>query len=120
MGCSGIAYEHFIIHELKPIIDHRYRTLPNKENTGLLGSSAAALCTLHMGMRNPDVFGKLIMMSPFYVDVQLDETSESGLLEEKNVSLARRGTRRSNVDGYWRYRRSVSTFSGQKGSSSIT
>ncbi|MGN7411084.1 alpha/beta hydrolase [Paenibacillus sp. SAF-068] len=81
VGCSGMAYEHFIIHELKPIIDLRYRTLPDKENTGLLGSSAAALCTLHMGMRHPDVFGKLIMMSPFYTDVQLDETSESGLLE---------------------------------------
>lgn len=87
VGCSGIAYEHFIIHELKPIIDHRYRTLPDKSNTGLLGSSAAALCTLHMGMRNPDVFGKLIMMSPFYVDVQLDDTSESGLLEENMYRL---------------------------------
>ncbi|MEO2205408.1 alpha/beta hydrolase-fold protein [Paenibacillus pabuli] len=87
VGCSGTAYEHFIIHELKPLIDHRYRTLPDKSNTGLLGSSAAALCTLHMGMRNPEVFGKLIMMSPFLVDVQLDEWSDSGLLEEAMYRL---------------------------------
>ncbi|WJH31218.1 alpha/beta hydrolase-fold protein [Paenibacillus sp. CC-CFT742] len=87
VGCSGVAYEHFIIHELKPLIDHRYRTLPDKSNTGLLGSSAAALCTLHMGMRNPEVFGKLVMMSPFLVDVQLDEMSDSGLLEEAMYRL---------------------------------
>lgn len=87
VGCSGVAYEHFIIHELKPLMDQRYRTLPDKSNTGLLGSSAAALCTLHMGMRNPDIFGKLIMMSPFYVDVQLHEAADSGLQEENMYRL---------------------------------
>lgn len=82
VGCSGLDYEHFIIHELKPFIDEHYRTLPDKDNTGLLGSSAAALSTFHIGTRHPEIFGKLIMLSPFFVDVQLDETSESRLQEE--------------------------------------
>lgn len=84
IGGSGIEYEQFIIDELKPMIDQRYRTKRDRDNTGLLGSSAAALCTLHIGMRHPNVFGKLIMMSPYFVDAQLDEQAENGL-REKNM-----------------------------------
>ncbi|WP_440116598.1 alpha/beta hydrolase [Paenibacillus sp. QZ-Y1] len=87
VGCSGLDYEHFILHELKPFIDEHYRTLPDKDNTGLLGSSAAALSTFHIGTRHPDIFGKLIMLSPFFVDVQLDEMSESRLREENMVLI---------------------------------
>ncbi|MBB6022967.1 enterochelin esterase-like enzyme [Paenibacillus sp. JGP012] len=84
LGGSGREYEHFIIQELKPMIDRRYRTKRDRDNTGLLGSSAAALCNLHIGMHHPDVFGKLIMMSPYFVDAQLDEQAENGL-REKNM-----------------------------------
>ncbi|MGQ8875388.1 alpha/beta hydrolase [Paenibacillus sp. TSA_86.1] len=87
IGGSGKEYEHFIIHELKPMIDRQYRTQRDRDNTGLLGSSAAALCTLHIGMRHPDVFGKLIMMSPYFVDVQLDEQAEFGLREKNTYRL---------------------------------
>ncbi|GGH69689.1 hypothetical protein GCM10008014_53380 [Paenibacillus silvae] len=87
MEGSGMEYEHFIIHELKPMMDQRYRTLRDRDNTALLGSSAAALCTLHIGMRHPDVFGKLIMMSPYFVDVQLDEQAENGLREKAMYRL---------------------------------
>lgn len=87
LGGSGIEYEHFIIHELKPMIDRQYRTQRDRDNTGLLGSSAAALCTLHIGMRHPDVFGKLIMMSPYFVDAQLDEQASNGLREKDMYRL---------------------------------
>ncbi|MWC29874.1 alpha/beta hydrolase [Paenibacillus sp. MMS18-CY102] len=80
--CSGIEYEDFIVHDLKPYIDERFRTLTDSANTALIGSSAGALSTYHTGFRHPDVFGKLIMLSPYFVKAQLDDTAETKLREE--------------------------------------
>lgn len=41
--CVGELYEHFLIEELKPIVDRAFRTLPDADHTALMGSSAAAL-----------------------------------------------------------------------------
>ena len=106
LGGSGSEYEHFIIQELKPMIDGRYRTKRDRDNTGLLGSSAAALCNLHIGMHRPDVFGKLIMMSPYFVDAQLDEQAANGL-HEKHVPTTGYYSRCENVGGHRRHRRIV-------------
>ncbi|EFM12181.1 putative esterase [Paenibacillus curdlanolyticus YK9] len=81
--CSGLDYEDFLVHDLKPHIDEHFRTLSDPANTGLIGSSAGALSTYHTGFRRPDVFGKLIMLSPYFVKAQLDETSETKLREEE-------------------------------------
>ncbi|MFD2334427.1 alpha/beta hydrolase [Cohnella sp. GCM10020058] len=80
--CAGLDYEDFVVNEVKPYIDARFRTLPDPVNTGLLGSSAGGLCTYHMGFRHPDVFGKLMMLSPYFVKAQLDDSTPSGLREE--------------------------------------
>ncbi|WP_080832832.1 alpha/beta hydrolase [Cohnella massiliensis] len=82
IACSGLDYEHFLIHDLKPYIDRRFRTLTDPGNTGLIGSSAGGLSTYHTGFRNPDVFGKLIMLSPYFVKAWLDETGKPNLCEE--------------------------------------
>lgn len=82
IACTGLDYEHFIIRDLKPYIDRRFRTLPDPANTGLIGSSAGGLSTYHIGFRNPDVFGKLIMLSPYFVKAWLDENGEAKLGEE--------------------------------------
>lgn len=81
--CAGLDYEDFVVSEVKPYIDARFRTLPDPVNTGLLGSSAGGLCTYHMGFRRPDVFGKLMMLSPYFVKAQLDDDAPSGLREER-------------------------------------
>lgn len=83
LGCSGLAYEDFIVRELKPYIDSRFRTKTGPEHTALLGSSAGGLSTYHIGFRHPDVFGKLIMMSPYFVKAGLDESKPGTLVEEK-------------------------------------
>lgn len=67
--CVGDRYEYFLIHELKPYIDRVFRTLPGPEHTALMGSSAAGVATYNIGLRNPDVFGMLGMLSPFFVQV---------------------------------------------------
>jgi predicted alpha/beta superfamily hydrolase len=53
-----------IIDELKPFIDSEYRTLDTPENTALGGSSLGGLVTLYIGLRHPEIFGKLAAMSP--------------------------------------------------------
>jgi predicted alpha/beta superfamily hydrolase len=58
------SYGRFLIEELKPYIDTRYRTKPEAEFTGLGGSSLGALLTLSLGLWFPNVFTRLIVMSP--------------------------------------------------------
>ncbi|WP_168119500.1 alpha/beta hydrolase-fold protein [Paenibacillus sp. HB172176] len=83
IACSGMAYEHFIIHELKPYIDNNYLTLRDAANTALMGASAGGLSTYHIGFRNPQCFGMLMLLSPYFIKASLDETSQTGLIEEK-------------------------------------
>jgi predicted alpha/beta superfamily hydrolase len=63
-GGQARFYAAMIVEELKPFIDARYRTLSNPRNTGMGGSSLGGLVTLYIGMRHPDVFGKLAVLSP--------------------------------------------------------
>lgn len=57
-------YGRFLINELKPFIDARYRTLTGPEYTGLGGSSLGGLATIALGLWHPNVFGRLAVMSP--------------------------------------------------------
>ena len=63
---KGLArkYARFLIDELKPYIDRKYRTSPDAEFTGLGGSSLGGLVTLTIGILYPHVFSRLIVMSP--------------------------------------------------------
>jgi len=57
-------YGHFLIEELKPYIDKQYRTKREAEFTGLGGSSLGGILTLSLGLWFPNVFTRLIAMSP--------------------------------------------------------
>src|SRR6266480_3560656 len=63
---KGLArrYGHFLMDELKPYIDRKYRTNPGPEFTGLGGSSLGGLVTLAIGILYPHAFRRLIVMSP--------------------------------------------------------
>ena len=63
-GGGAAAYGQLLVKELKPFIDSRYRTLPEAHSTGLGGSSLGALVSLYLGLKHPDVFGRLAVMSP--------------------------------------------------------
>lgn len=51
------AYLRFIVEELKPFIDARYRTLPGPGDTLVMGSSMGGLASLYALARFPGVFG---------------------------------------------------------------
>jgi predicted alpha/beta superfamily hydrolase len=62
-GMAGM-YGRFLITELKPFIDRKYRTKPEAEFTGLGGSSLGGLATLAIGIIFSETFNRLIVMSP--------------------------------------------------------
>lgn len=63
-GGRADAYARMLIEELKPFIDRNYRTLPQREFTGLGGASLGGLLSLYLGLKRHDVFSRLAVMSP--------------------------------------------------------
>ena len=63
-GGRGDDYLDFIVNTLKPMIDERYRTLPDTASTGIVGSSLGGLLSLYAFFRQPARFGFAGVMSP--------------------------------------------------------
>ena len=63
-GGKGDETGRMLVEELKPFIDREYRTLTDAAHTGLGGTSLGGLIALHIGLRHPQTFGKLAVMSP--------------------------------------------------------
>ncbi len=61
---KGNFYIQFMIEKLIPYINGHYRTLTDFDNTGIGGSSMGGLISLHAGLSNPGVFGKMMIFSP--------------------------------------------------------
>jgi len=51
-------YLEFIVKELKPLIDNKFRTLPDAEHTAIIGSSMGGLISLYAIAQYPTIFGK--------------------------------------------------------------
>lgn len=63
---EGKEYMAFIVNQIKPYIDSTYRTLPNRENTAIMGSSLGALISHYAIFEYPNVFSKAGILSPSY------------------------------------------------------
>jgi predicted alpha/beta superfamily hydrolase len=63
-GGRADLYGRLLVEELKPFIDSQYRTLRGPKETGLGGSSLGGLVSLYLGLKYPQVFGKLAVVSP--------------------------------------------------------
>jgi enterochelin esterase-like enzyme len=57
-------WEGFISHDLVTYIDSHYRTIPDRMSRGLAGHSMGGYGTVRIGMKHPEVFGSLYIMSP--------------------------------------------------------
>lgn len=60
----GRLYMNWLIHELKPYIDANYRTLPDRENTFIAGSSMGGLMALYAVSCYNKVFQRAACLSP--------------------------------------------------------
>ncbi len=67
---EGRAYTDFIVKVLKPLIDGRYRTLPDRAHTAIMGSSMGGLASHYAIARYPQVFSKAGVFSPAYWTAQ--------------------------------------------------
>ena len=63
-GGRGPLYARFVLEEVKPFIDGRYRTRPERRNTAVAGSSMGGLISLSMAREHPDRFGLCGVASP--------------------------------------------------------
>jgi S-formylglutathione hydrolase FrmB len=57
-------FERFIAHDVVAYIDDHYRTIPERASRGLVGHSMGGYGAARIGMKHPDVFGSLYIMSP--------------------------------------------------------
>lgn len=63
---KGEAFADFVVNTLKPIIDSMYRTLPQREFTGIAGSSMGGVESMYMVVKYNNVFSKAGIFSPAF------------------------------------------------------
>jgi enterochelin esterase-like enzyme len=86
-------FEKFISHDVVTYIDAHYRTLANRENRGLVGHSMGGYGASRIGMKHPDVFGSLYIMSPCCMSArpagppELEKTLEAVKTPEDSAKL---------------------------------
>src|SRR5581483_3479081 len=57
-------FERFISHDVVVYIDAHYRTIPKRTSRGLAGHSMGGYGATRIGMKHPDVFSSVYIMSP--------------------------------------------------------
>lgn len=65
-AAEGKQYTDFIVGTLKPAIDAKYRTLPDRAHTAIMGSSMGGLASHYAIAQYPQVFSKAGVFSPAY------------------------------------------------------
>ena len=61
------GYLRFLVEELKPAIDARFRTLPDRTDTFVMGSSMGGLISLYAIEQYPEVFGGAGCLSTHWI-----------------------------------------------------
>jgi len=89
-------FESFIAHDLVEYIDAHYRTIPDRTSRGLVGHSMGGYGASRIGMKHPDVFGALYIMSPCCLSpmagggpVPADQMKERAIAGEKKAAAAK-------------------------------
>ena len=75
----GDAYLKFLVYELKPFIDERYKPLTDREHTFIMGSSMGGLISLYALCEYPQVFGGAACLSTHLSMDNLSLGQNSGL-----------------------------------------
>lgn len=74
-------WETFVTHELVSYIDTHYRTLASRESRGLTGHSMGGYGTIRLGMKYPQVYSSIYLLSPCCMSTMINDNA--GLI--KNV-----------------------------------
>jgi predicted alpha/beta superfamily hydrolase len=76
-------YLKFIVDELKPFIDSTFKTLTNKENTFIAGSSMGGLISMYAICSYPNIFGAAACLSTHWIGSLQRNTPEIPLAFQK-------------------------------------
>jgi S-formylglutathione hydrolase FrmB len=57
-------FESYVARDVVAYVDAHYRTIPERRSRGLVGHSMGGYGATRIGMKHPDVFGSLYIMSP--------------------------------------------------------
>jgi enterochelin esterase-like enzyme len=97
-------FESFVAHDLVEYIDAHYRTIPRRESRGLVGHSMGGYGATRIGIKHPDVFGSLYIMSPCCLANMAgggpgtpEEQKEHALAFEKTVASAKSPAEAANL-----------------------
>jgi enterochelin esterase-like enzyme len=89
-------FEKFIWRDVVAYIDAHYRTIPNRASRGLVGHSMGGYGASRIGMKHPEVFGALYIMSPCCMSSMVgggpgsaDQIKERAIASEKKVAAAK-------------------------------
>ncbi|MBN2113655.1 MAG: alpha/beta hydrolase [Acidimicrobiia bacterium] len=74
---AGRAYLRFLVEDLKPLVDRRYRTRPGRESTAVMGSSMGGLISLLAVFLHGGVFGGAGCLSPAFPDTLCEQVAAS-------------------------------------------
>ena len=69
-------WETYVARDLVAYIDGHYRTIPNRASRGLAGHSMGGYGAVRIGMKRPDVFSSLYLMSSCCLTAQLNPRPE--------------------------------------------
>lgn len=105
IGGEGVRYGQFLVDTLKPLIDQKYRTLPDRENTGVAGSSMGGFISLYLGAEYPEVFSKIGAFSTaaWFADRALEEhlnKVDKSLRTRWYLDIGTEETSNQNVEGF--------------------
>jgi predicted alpha/beta superfamily hydrolase len=86
---EGKKYGDFLVDELKPMIDSKYRTLSDRDHSWLMGSSMGAIISVALVWKYPNVFSAAAAVSlpPFVMNGALNKTISSSPLPELPIRI---------------------------------
>lgn len=95
---QGKQYLKFITETLKPFVDTNFRTKPERQHTGIGGSSMGGLISVFCGLIYPKVYGKLMIFSPsLWVVPKLTIDSENENNDDTKIYLYAGGEESDNL-----------------------
>lgn len=99
-GGEGEEYMEFIVNTLKPYVDENYRTLTQREHTGIMGSSLGGLISHYGAMKYQNVFSKAGVFSPsfWFTDDIYDFTYQQGHQEAMKFYFLAGGQEGENLE----------------------
>jgi len=96
-------FEEFIAHDLVSYIDAHYRTIPDRESRGLVGHSMGGYGALRIGMKYPNVFAALYVISPCCLSVHRpDPTSPQEKAFDNAVAAMKSPADAANFPFFWK------------------